>query len=36
VRNQENYYRPRDASVTAQYAERYPKLAMTTVQDFGG
>jgi sulfate transport system substrate-binding protein len=31
-----NYYRPRDAGVAAQYAERYPSLAMTTIQDFGG
>lgn len=31
-----NYYRPRDPAVAAQYAERYPKLAMTSIQDFDG
>ena len=31
-----NYYRPRDAAVAAQYAERYPALPMLTIQDFGG
>jgi sulfate/thiosulfate transport system substrate-binding protein len=32
----QNYYRPRDAAVAAQYAERYPALNLTTVKDFGG
>jgi len=31
-----NYYRPRDAAVAAQYAERYPALKLATIQDFGG
>ena len=31
-----NYYRPRDPGVAAQYAERYPALTLTTIQDFGG
>jgi sulfate/thiosulfate transport system substrate-binding protein len=31
-----NYYRPRDASVAAQYAERYPALTLLTIEDFGG
>jgi sulfate/thiosulfate-binding protein len=31
-----NYYRPRDAAVAAQYAERYPVLKLATIQDFGG
>ena len=32
----QNYYRPRDAAVAVQYAERYPALNLATVQDFGG
>ena len=32
----QNYYRPRDAAVAAQYAERYPALNLTTVKYFGG
>jgi sulfate/thiosulfate transport system substrate-binding protein len=31
-----NYYRPRDAAVASQYAERYPALNLVTIQDFGG
>ena len=31
-----NYYRPRDSTVAARYAERYPPLNMITIQDFGG
>jgi sulfate transport system substrate-binding protein len=31
-----NYYRPRDPTVAAKYAERYPKLKLATIQDFGG
>jgi sulfate/thiosulfate-binding protein len=31
-----NYYRPRDASVAAHYAERYPALNLVSIQDFGG
>lgn len=32
----QNYYRPRDPEVAAKYAERYPKLKMATIEDFGG
>jgi sulfate transport system substrate-binding protein len=31
-----NYYRPRDAQVAAKYANVFPKLTLTTIQDFGG
>ena len=31
-----NFYRPRDAAVARQYAERYPALPMATIEDFGG
>jgi sulfate transport system substrate-binding protein len=31
-----NYYRPRDAAVAAEFAERYPALNMVTIADFGG
>jgi sulfate transport system substrate-binding protein len=31
-----NFYRPRDAAVAAQYAERYPALKLLTIKDFGG
>jgi sulfate/thiosulfate transport system substrate-binding protein len=31
-----NYYRPRDATVAKQYAERYPAMKLATIQDFGG
>ena len=31
-----NYYRPRDAAVATQYAERYPTLQLLTIEDFGG
>jgi sulfate transport system substrate-binding protein len=30
------FYRPRDAAVARQYAERYPALPMATIEDFGG
>ena len=32
----DHYYRPRDAAVAAEYAERYPSLKMVTIADFGG
>ena len=32
----QNFYRARDPEVMARYGERYPALAMTTIQDFGG
>jgi sulfate transport system substrate-binding protein len=32
----ENFYRPRDAKVLAQYGARFPKVAMTNIADFGG
>jgi sulfate transport system substrate-binding protein len=31
-----HYYRPRDQTVAATYAERYPALNLVTIQDFGG
>ncbi|MEJ0019200.1 MAG: sulfate ABC transporter substrate-binding protein [Acetobacteraceae bacterium] len=31
-----NYYRPRDAEVAARHAERFPRLTLLTIQDFGG
>ena len=31
-----NFYRPRDATVMARYAERYPVIKMATIQEFGG
>lgn len=31
-----NYYRPRDQSVAAHYAERFPALKMVTIEDYGG
>ncbi|MFO1024376.1 MAG: sulfate ABC transporter substrate-binding protein [Acetobacteraceae bacterium] len=31
-----NFYRPRDATVLARYAERYPAIKMVTIEDFGG
>jgi sulfate/thiosulfate transport system substrate-binding protein len=31
-----NYYRPRDPTVMARYAERYPVLQLVTIKDFGG
>jgi sulfate/thiosulfate transport system substrate-binding protein len=31
-----NYYRPRDTTVLARYAERYPTIRMATIQEFGG
>jgi len=31
-----NYYRPRDQTVAAHYAERFPALKMVTIDDFGG
>ena len=30
------YYRPTDATVLAKYPDRFPKLAMKTIADFGG
>jgi sulfate transport system substrate-binding protein len=30
------YYRPRDAAVAAEFADRYPPLKMVTIADFGG
>lgn len=30
------YYRPTDTTVLAKYADRFPKLAMKTIADFGG
>jgi sulfate/thiosulfate-binding protein len=32
----QNFYRPRDADVLGRFAERYPAMAMATIQDFGG
>lgn len=31
-----HYYRPRDKSVAAKYADKFPKLNLVTIQDFGG
>jgi len=31
-----NYYRPIDASVAAKYADKFPKLELVTIADFGG
>lgn len=31
-----NYYRPRDPEIAAKYAERYPKINLVTIADFGG
>jgi sulfate/thiosulfate transport system substrate-binding protein len=31
-----NYYRPRDPEVAAEYAQRFPKLNLVTIADFGG
>jgi sulfate/thiosulfate transport system substrate-binding protein len=31
-----NYYRPRDPEVAAKYADRYPKLNLVTIAEFGG
>ncbi len=31
-----HYYRPRDAAVAARYADRYAKLQLITIDDFGG
>ena len=31
-----NFYRPRDAEVAARYAEKFPKLDLVTIADFGG
>jgi sulfate/thiosulfate transport system substrate-binding protein len=31
-----NYYRPVDQKVAAKYANRFPKLNLVTIQDFGG
>jgi sulfate transport system substrate-binding protein len=32
----ENFYRPRDPKVLAQYGARFPKVALTNIADFGG
>lgn len=32
----QNFYRPGDADILARHGERFPKLAMTTIRDFGG
>ena len=32
----QNYYRPRDPEIAAKYADRYPKLNLVTIADFGG
>jgi sulfate transport system substrate-binding protein len=32
----ENFYRPRDPKVLANYGARFPKVAMTNIADFGG
>lgn len=31
-----HYYRPRDPEVAAKYAQRFPKIELTTIDDFGG
>jgi sulfate/thiosulfate transport system substrate-binding protein len=31
-----NYYRPRDPEIAAKYADRYPKLNLVTIAEFGG
>ena len=31
-----NFYRPRDPQVAAKYAQRFPKLTLVTIADFGG
>jgi len=31
-----NYYRPRDPAVAAKYANQFPKIALTSIKDFGG
>jgi sulfate/thiosulfate-binding protein len=31
-----NFYRPRDPEIAAKYADRYPKLNLVTIADFGG
>ena len=32
----ENYYRPRDPAVAAEFASRFPALELATIADFGG
>jgi sulfate transport system substrate-binding protein len=32
----QNHYRPRNASVAAQYADKFPALDLITIDDFGG
>jgi sulfate transport system substrate-binding protein len=32
----ENFYRPRDPTVAAQYRQRFPSLQLVTIDDFGG
>jgi sulfate transport system substrate-binding protein len=31
-----NFYRPRDAEVARQYADKFPALPLSTIEDFGG
>lgn len=31
-----HYYRPRDKAIAAKYADKFPKLNLVTIQDFGG
>jgi sulfate/thiosulfate-binding protein len=31
-----NYYRPRDQAVAAAYAKQFPKITLSTIEDFGG
>jgi sulfate transport system substrate-binding protein len=31
-----NFYRPRDPDIAAKYADRYPKLNLVTIAEFGG
>nr|WP_294548796.1 sulfate ABC transporter substrate-binding protein [uncultured Rhodopila sp.] len=31
-----NFYRPRDAAVARQYADKFPALPLSTIEDFGG
>ncbi|HWG00176.1 MAG TPA: sulfate ABC transporter substrate-binding protein [Steroidobacteraceae bacterium] len=31
-----NFYRPRDPEVAAQFAQKYPKIDLATIADFGG
>jgi sulfate transport system substrate-binding protein len=31
-----HFYRPRDAAAAAKYAEKFPKIELVTIEDFGG